>query len=885
MMPRPPVWLRPTALALPFTFLLLAWPVTGQPAAGSDPATETDHAAMIRGWDEESFQRGGKLYETICITCHGNLTQPGSLPTSRPFWLEPFKNGSDPYSIYRTLTTGYGQMPGWPWLTPELRYDVIHYLREEFVQPHNPDAYFEVTGEYLAGLPRGRSFVPSQLTEEFDRGPKWQRMQFGPVLFWTLEVAPGNLAQKGIAVRLDPGAGGISRGSVWMLYDHDTMRVATAWRGTGFVDWRGIAFDGSHGTHTGIVGERLFVNPPGPGWAKPGTRDFSDQRPLDKDGVPYGPIAREWGHYRGTHVSGDRVVIEYTVDGTTVRESPALEQAGAITVVSRSFNVGPRKRDLLVRLAPAVAPVAIAGASECELVEENGFHLLRIPAGNRPARPKVLLSSAGDETAANAVQVLARIGAPGTDLGPLTRGGPSRWVEETIVAGETRDSGGPFAVDVIPVPNMGDNPWNAWMRPGGFDFFADGRTAALCTWNGDVWLVKGIDGDLREVRWRRIAAGLFQPLGLKIIEGVIHVTCRDQLARLHDLNGDEEIDWIESFNNDHQVTEHFHEFAMGLETDAAGNLYYAKGARHAKTDLVPHHGTLIRVSPDGATSQVVANGFRAPNGVCVNPDGTFFVTDQEGHWHPKNRLNLVRAGGFYGNMWSYGAPADESDEAMEQPLVWVTNEMDRSPGEMLRVTPDSWGPLQGSLLNLSYGTGDVFLVPHETVNGRIQGGVVRLPVERFPTGVMRGRWHPVNGHLYAAGMFAWAGNQQEDGGFYRIRYTGRPLHLPLELHALDGALAIRWTDPLPPEVTARRNVFTVTTWDLKRSRNYGSRHYHEKELAVQAVELSPDGHVVTLRLPGLAPTRGMAIQCRLPAADGTVIERTIHNTIHELAYP
>ena len=45
---------------------------------------------------------------------------------------------------------------------------------------------------------------------------------------------------------------------------------------------------------------------------------------------------------------------------------------------------------------------------------------------------------------------------------------------------------------------------------------------------------------------------------------------------MFDTNGDEEIDFVECFNNDHQVTEHFHEFAMGLQTDEAGNFYYAK---------------------------------------------------------------------------------------------------------------------------------------------------------------------------------------------------------------------------------------------------------------------------------------------------------------------
>ena len=47
----------------------------------------------------------------------------------------------------------------------------------------------------------GGASVPASL-------PPYQRMDFGPVLFWTLQVAPGNIAQKGIAIRLDDGPGG-----------------------------------------------------------------------------------------------------------------------------------------------------------------------------------------------------------------------------------------------------------------------------------------------------------------------------------------------------------------------------------------------------------------------------------------------------------------------------------------------------------------------------------------------------------------------------------------------------------------------------------------------------------------------------------------------------
>ena len=61
-----------------------------------------------------------------------------------------------------------------------------------------------------------------------------------------------NFAYKGIATRLDPGPGGVSRGQRWMIFDHDTMRMAAAWTGTGFIDWQGIHFDAAAAAATGL---------------------------------------------------------------------------------------------------------------------------------------------------------------------------------------------------------------------------------------------------------------------------------------------------------------------------------------------------------------------------------------------------------------------------------------------------------------------------------------------------------------------------------------------------------------------------------------------------------------------------------------------------------
>jgi hypothetical protein len=298
--------------------------------------------------------------------------------------------------------------------------------------------------------------------------------------------------------------------------------------------------------------------------------------------------------------------------------------------------------------------------------------------------------------------------------------------------------------------------------------------------------------------------------------------------------------------------------------------------------LVPHHGTLLKVSRDGARTEIIATGFRAANGVCVNDDGTFFVTDQEGHWTPKNRINLVRRGGFYGNMFGYHDRTNSDDRDMEQPLVWITNEMDRSPGEVVKVTSSNWGALNGSLLNLSYGTGRIFVVPHETIGNQLQGGVVPLPIPDLPTGIMRGRFHPGNGHLYTCGLYAWAGNRQGDGGFYRVRATGTAANLPIGLRARTNGVELQFTDLLTTASANDPRNYAVKVWSLKRSANYGSPHINEHSLSVTKATLAPDNRTVFLEIPELEPTWCMEIKCALRSRDGGTFTRTIHNTIHQL---
>lgn len=852
-------------------------------AAEQNAEAGVDHAAFIQKWDAPSLARGAKLYAAVCITCHGTPDQAGTLPTSRAFWKEPFKNGSDPFSIYKTIGAGTNQMPPQLWMTPEQRYDVIHFLREMFLKPLNPTQYFAVTPEYLATLPKAVNGAFQKTAEmlDYERGPKHLRMDFGQSLFWTYQLDTNNFAYKGIAIRLDKGPGGVSRGRAWMVFDHDTLRWAAGWTGDKFIDWKGIALDGSHETHASILGQKAFINPVGPGWANPETGSFEDPRLLGKDQQPYGPLPRAWAHYQGLWQNGDEAIVTYTVGDAEVLELAGLETSSGVAVFSRTLNITKSSHDLLARLAPESVPAFVVGQSPATILREKGMSLLRIPAARTPLKVKVLVGDPGPGVDPSIVYGFAVTSKPAVDLFARKKlAAPPAAPIET--QGRMGNADGPFAVDELTVPTEDQMPSRSWMRLSGFDFFKDGKSAAVCTWNGDVWRVTGIGANLGKLSWQRIASGLFQPLGLKIVSDRIYVGCRDQIVLLNDCNRDGAVDYLQNFNNDHQVTEHFHEFATGLQTDSAGNFYYAKCACHGRKGVVPQHGTVLKVSPDGRKTEIVAHGFRAINGMCVDDDDTCIVTDQEGHWTPGNRIEKLRPGRFYGYMWAYDHPDSAADDAMEQPMVWIVPPMDRSPAEIVRIPFGRWGALQGSLLNLSYGTGQIFLVPNETVGQDLQGGVVALPLPLFPTGTMRGRFHPQDGQLYTCGLFGWAGNRTADGGFFRVRYTGKPYHLPISIHATPQGVQLTFTEALDVASVQAASNYSVKSWGLTRAERYGSPNLGEKTLQVKSARLLPDGKTISLEIPEIQPTRCMAIILSVRAADGAPINRQIHNTIHAL---
>lgn len=589
--------------------------------------------------------------------------------------------------------------------------------------------------------------------------------------------------------------------------------------------------------------------------------------------------------------AGERVAAtraQWRLEGAS--EAEAIERGFTVqrgATAGASANALPRVH---AGFEPPTAPLA--------LVEIDGALCLRVPAGAEPLRFALWCEAerGASEPPANRAPAAAASAAP-LDLGALlSDGGASAPEVVTTRWQRGAETSGPFAIDTVALPDA--NPWLAQVRPSGLDFLPDGRLA-MCTWDGDVWLAEFEGGAATgsaaggTVRWRRFTSGLFQPLGLKVVDGLIHLTCRDALVVLHDRDRDDECDFVEWRNSDHQVTDHFHEFAMGLELDAEGNFLYAKSGRHALDALVPQHGTVLRVASDGSRTEVLARGLRAANGICVLPDGALVVTDQEGFWTPKNRLNWIApqdAGGprFYGNLFGWHDEGlSASDDVMEPPLCWLTNDFDRSPAEALVVQSGAWGALDGALLYTSYGEGRLYLVLHEPVpaggRGARQGGAIALPGAAFPTGVMRGRFDAA-GDLWCCGLFAWAGDATQPGGLYRVRRTALPLRLPIALAATSTGLRLTFAEPLE-RASVTPAAFTGKVWSLKRSANYGSAHHDERPLQPTAARLAADGRTVEVDFTAFAPTWCYELRWSLRGIDGGAVDGVLDGTLHALPPP
>ena len=722
------------------------------------------------------------------------------------------------------------------------------------------------------------------------KGKDWFRLtDHGPAFFQTFadfykgKERPES-AIKGIALSYSAIPGRQA------LFNTETLALLTATEaGTSLLN---TPWAGGHGKVNQFLNKDsfLFNNQSPLVWAD-ANGSFNDTRAIKGHGN-FDHLA-----FNGYFRHGSQIILDYAVNGTRIFDSLKEHNNGLI----RFLEVAPHDKPLVVRLADTSSEkdfaLKLAGEG-AELKKDGDIHTLTIQPSAKATSLTLLYAK----------NAKAEAPAP-IALTPLTKGGVGISPEKFEHDVQLDKSDKPWLVDKIPLPPiLGSSPYESKVRMSDLDFFSDGDRALLPTWDGDIWMLSGLK-DFKRVTWKRYATGFFEPLGVKIVDDVPYIAGRDAIWKTYDLNGDGEADKFEIFNNDVYLTNNFHEFQFGLETDAQGNFYFAKASPvlpggRGFDKILPHNGIFAKISKDGNNFYVIGTGLRAPGGIAIGPNGEITTGENEGTWQPCCKINYYepsRGLPFFG---TENARHDNKSDFTE-PLCYLPMSVDNSGGGQIWVPENNkLGIAPGELLHLSYGQSAVYHVLKEKVSaGFYQGGVAKLPI-KLVSSAQRAAFHP-DGTMYVVGFRGWQTNAPNEAGLQRIRRNDAVTSpLPVAMSVTAEGVKLTFSTELDDELANDPGSFTAERWKYIRSKQYGSgqfsvdnpdeaaeknatvkeskSHRRRDKVKVLSAKLLDDKKSVLIVLDGHKPTQQLKLGYDLESTEGDELIGTLHSTIHKV---
>lgn len=392
------------------------------------------------------------------------------------------------------------------------------------------------------------------------------------------------------------------------------------------------------------------------------------------------------------------------------------------------------------------------------------------------------------------------------------------------------------------------------MKIGGMDFMPDGRLA-VSTWepDGGVYLLSNVASvHPSTIGVQKIAEGLAEPLGLKVVDGEIYVMQKQELTKLVDTNGDGVIDEYQTVSDDWGASANFHEFGFGLAYK--DGYFYATLATAiqpggASTQpQIQDRGKLLKINKETGERSFIAHGLRTPNGLGFGYNGDLFIADNQGDWLPSSKILHVREGDWFGSRSvDFKGTAGLTEK---KPLVWLPqDEIGNSP-----TTPSylNVGPYKNQMIHGEVTNGGVKRVFVEEVEGELQGAVFRF-MQGIEGGVNRLVWGPDKA-LYV-GCVGNPGNWQHVGknwfGVERIAYNEESTFEMLAVKAKSNGIEIEFTEPLQEGDGWSPNDYNIRQWYYLPTIEYGGPKLDDQSLTVQSATVSDDRRSVFLKLNGM----------------------------------
>ena len=665
---------------------------------------------------------------------------------------------------------------------------------------------------------------------------------------------PNNLTPRGIIVKAGNGYFG--------CFDPDLLRWSLLWKeskegeyltmdGMGPGSYRLPNRKSSAGQEElpRPIGTAVAMNPLRPGVVA-GFKLLDDPRErgaAEEVELGLGPIPATMGRFQGLRLVGDGVQIEYTISGILIKERLSSEDGKLL----REIEIAAREEPLIFMWGGGEDGWAIRSPSTTTTsaffqIDENGH------------------ASSGDH-----------------EPFPTTKPTPLRW-KETVKTGPpiAPEKDAPWVFDNLPIPVP--NPWKRNVRLADLEFFPDGR-AALVTFDGDVWIVSGLESDNGAV-WSRFASGLHEPQSLCLVQNVIHVFDRNGIMRLHDTDNNGEADWYENFSNIVPQTAETREFPMDMIATKDGDFYLAKGGQIGST-IGKVNGTVVKVSGDGLSYEIISTGLRQPYLGYDRENDILTSSDQQGNWKPATPIYRIERGRYFGFMPEKFKDKVPQPAPINSPEVWIPHFINQSGASQVWLKENSrMGTLNGSLIHIGYNRPEIFKI-YLNESGQ-QGAVVPL-LSGFPSGILNGRINPIDGFLYLCGFEIWGTSGSQISGLFRVRPGSAPSWTPRQIRAEKRGVLIEFEHPISKDLAIELSRYSVDRWNYRQTHEYGSGNFKldgepgQESVPVSSVEVSNDGRSLFFGLPGMAPSHSLRLTYRLPVPDSVQVE-TAYLTIHSL---
>jgi cytochrome c len=401
-------------------------------------------------------------------------------------------------------------------------------------------------------------------------------------------------------------------------------------------------------------------------------------------------------------------------------------------------------------------------------------------------------------------------------------------------------------------------------KVGGIDFKKDGRMI-VSTWEetGSIWIIEGHEtGDSTKIKHKRIAFGLAEPLGVKVVEDTIYVMQKQEITKLVDTNGDDIIDEYRTLSYGWRVSPNFHEFGFGLVYK--DGFFYATLATAiqpggASTNpQIPDRGKVVKINKVNGETSFIASGLRTPNGIGLGMGGEIFVADNQGDWLPASKIVHVRDGAWFGSRSV--DPVGTKDRKEDLPVVWLPqDEIGNSPSTPLGI---EIGPWKGQMIHGEVTNGGVKRVFVEKINGQLQGCVFRF-IQGLEAGINRIAWGP-QGDLYAGGIGNggnWGQNGKQYYGLEKLHYNGKSTFEMLAVRAKSNGLEIEYTEPVTYTASDPK-LYEIKQWYYKPTIDYGGPKLGEQNLTVKSATVSADRKKVFLEIPGIKANHVVYVHLR-----------------------